>query len=355
MNETEGATRLSTPEEQQAAARKRLRAEEARRMRRELSEWVAYSCLICGSLLVLGIACWKTEEMFRQPLKFPFAVQYASVDSETLDYELDFSDEGGIPASARRTPKPERRQPFMVVAGSPGAAQFEQALEPAQKDLELVVPRGVAPGDWSGKLRFHTKQGALVADMPVSFHVADPWRLWKIGGGSFVAFTFCWYALLVYFRPSLRAWLLWLDLTPHERREAPDPRKKQFGVGWFRRWLLLPRRHWVSLRELHPRMPSGRLLAVRRGLLPGRKRTFLKMELDAVESTPLVFTHHWPKSTKAVESLGGKPSPRIDITSKGSFSGQPWCIVGTRDGEGNALAFSIAHPDGKNPRQSTST
>lgn len=347
MSDLPKKVKLLTDEEMDLASRKRIHAELKRRRLIELSEWIAYLSLLGGSALVLLIAWWKTEEMLRQPVKFPFAIQYATTQARNLPYELDFSDESNIPAAARRIPRSERRVPYMIVGANKGNAILEAAIDPAQKPLELVVPLGVEPGDWSGILRFRTAEGIDVAALPVSFRVADPWKLLKIGAISFLLFTGIWYSSLVYSRPALRTCLLWMDLTGYERRESPDPRKKEFRVGWIRRWILLPRRHWVGLKEIHPRMPSGRLLSLRRGMLPGKKRIWLKLELDGVETTPLVLAHHWPKSTKSLAEVGGKPASRIDITAQGPFSGQPWCIIGTPDDDGNALAFSILHPDSK--------
>lgn len=336
-------SRLLTVAEQEEAAKQRLRGEERRRRWHRRGEWVGFAALLFGSAAVLVMAYWKTEEMLRQPISFPYGLQYATAEARKLDYVLDFGDESQIPAAARRTPKPERKVPYIVVSNTPGHAVFEPTTAPAEQQMKLVVPMGVQPGDWRGLLRFKTSEGAEIASMPIAFHVADPYRLYWIGGSGFILFSCIWYFGTLYIRPPLRAWVLWMDLTRYERRNAPDPHKMEFGTGWFDRFIALPNRHRVPLSEIHPRMPQGRLIAVRRGLLSGKKRIWLKLELDGVEVTPLVLSHHWPGSTRDISQLGGRPAARIDIPTRGAFNGQPWCIVCPPDEEGNALAFSILH------------
>jgi hypothetical protein len=339
--------RLLTDEEREEESLALLNKQEARRRRAEAGEWMAFFSLLVGSSLVLAIAWAKTEWLLRRPTPFPVAIQYATTEERHLNYKLDFSDESGIPKAARRIPPSERRLPYMVVASSPGSAPFEASLNPVEKSLDLIVPLGVVPGDWSGVLRFQTPGGVTVASLPVAFQVADPWRLFKIGIAGFLLFTGTWYSALVYLRPVLSAWVLSEEVTRSERRTQPDPAKRRFQVGWWRRWVMLPVRHRVSLHEIDSRMPRGRLTRRRRGLSPGAKSTDLVLELDGVENLPIVQCSSWPKSSQNLQALGSNPPARIDIPVRGAFYGAQWCIVGPPDDSGNALAFSLLHPEAK--------
>lgn len=339
---------LSAADEATAQRKKLVRDAAWRRRREEMAEWFTYWLLLGGSLGVLLLAWWMTERMFRQPVKFPFAVQYASTSDREMNYELRFDDPSGVPKAVRQTLASERRQPSIVAAGSPRQARFEKAVQPVAKTLEMIVPPDTAPGEWSGRLVFTAANGRSVADLPVAVTVADPWRLWKIGLAGFGAFTALWYGALIYLRPSLRCRHLTLELTGYERSGQADAKPGAHRTSWFRRFVLLPRRHWASLREVHRGLPPGRIVSKRRGLLPGRKRVLLKIELDDVQ--PLIQTDYWPKSTKAIEGCGTKPSGRIEVAFSRTGFARLWCVTGPRDERGNAICFTILHPEDQKPR-----
>lgn len=339
VNET--APHLPTEQELAQAVKQRQRAATLRRMRQYSAEWISFFVLIAGSLLVLGEAWAKTKLMMARPPKFPFSVQYATVQDRTVDYSLEFPDDNGVPPAVRKIPKAERRLPYEVIGGEPGSTSFDQTFEPRTKKLDLVIPPKTPPGSWSGMLRLRDAQNRTLADMPVSFVVADPNRLWEVGLVGFALFTGVWYSFLVWRRPVPRGRLLMTDLLTSERNGDPSLAIKRIRRGWLRNLLVLPGRNRVRLRELHKRLPDGDIVYRRRGFFRRKERVTMDLKLHNLDATNLVLSSVWPTSTVTARQVPQRPQASIPIVPKARL----WVITAEPDPEGKAISFTVEHPD----------
>jgi hypothetical protein len=339
--------------EDRAAQRQKTRDLQARKLRMQrrwevTGEVASYFFLFLLSGAFVGAAYWYAKREQARPRSFPLQLQYASANDRSMKCRLEIKE---MPPRVARLGSPPLSLPYLEIAdqngvlrgNSAGPVDFPRTVSggastPLMRNLNVVVPPGTIPGNYSGEVIFE----GLPQRRPLklALTVGDPFAIVRMAATQAFGLLTAGYLFLVWMRPQPRGWLLIHNMTPFAfNLNRPEPTSRWFSLGFFRSWLWLPGRNRMALRKIDSQLPSGEVVMGRLGL----SRVQMKVEVLGSQSNLIYRVNEWPMNA----TYASNPQEKVTIDIPPRKPLRPLVVALHPEPNGSALSFSFRHPEAK--------